>query len=360
MADYDFNIGAVVTCQGEKCGRLSKVAVDPQTAEVTDLIVQVGVLRGAQLVVPISSVVDATHDVIYLDVTEADLYEFPEYREVEYTVPESRWDDAGAVRPEAERQIHSGMLYPATFPTVRHTVHEGIGVDKAVLERGTEVRTIDSALGHLDHLLIDRQTERVTHLVINRGLLSPDLVLPMNQVRRVTEGTIYVELDRDLRDYDRYVAREEVEIWDDLHDHMAELAPGGGVEMTLDRGILRLTGIVRDVASKRRIEAAARSVRGIIDVENELETDTTIVARVVAALAVDPRTELSQVAVAADGGIVRLAGQVDDEMIRRAAEEIAGRQPGSKGVQNDLTVGIDESTEWLLFRPMRAEEDSGR
>jgi osmotically-inducible protein OsmY len=40
--------------------------------------------------------------------------------------------------------------------------------------------------------------------------------------------------------------------------------------------VIRLTGSVASVESKRRAEATARSVEGVIDVENELYTDSTV------------------------------------------------------------------------------------
>jgi osmotically-inducible protein OsmY/sporulation protein YlmC with PRC-barrel domain len=355
MDEFNFNIGAVVTCRGDRCGRLTKVAVDPQTAQVTDLIIETGVLGSTWLVLPVSAVMRATEEAIDFDIPEDTLRDYPSYREVEYTEPDTLSRRRVITRPEVEHEAHSGMLYPPTFPTVRHRLHEGVSADKAVLERGTEVRTADGAVGHLDHLRVDRETDRITHLVIDRGLLAPGFVVPIQQVRRVQEDVIYIETERDLADYDRYIAREEADIWRDLREHVEELAPDGGITMTLDRGVLRLTGIARNVATKRRLEAASRSVGGIIDVENELDTDTAIVARVVAALAVDPRTELAVLAVASRQGEVRLIGQVDDATIRHAAGAIAAEQPGVVGVRNELEIAPDDATEWLMFRPTRED-----
>ena len=40
----DYRIGTEVVCEGEKCGRLGKLVVDPHTRRVTDLIVNQGIL----------------------------------------------------------------------------------------------------------------------------------------------------------------------------------------------------------------------------------------------------------------------------------------------------------------------------
>ena len=83
-----------------------------------------------------------------------------------------------------------------------------------------------------------------------------------------------------------------------------------------------------------------------------LDTDTAIVARVTAALADVHRTELSEIDVGSDRGIVKLTGQVDSASIREKAEEIAVRQRGVVEVINDLMVELDEDTPSLKVRSM--------
>ena len=102
--------------------------------------------------------------------------------------------------------------------------------------------------------------------------------------------------------------------------------------------------MVSDVPGKRRAEATARSIEGVVDVDNVLDTDTAITARVTAAVADDPYTELSEIDMGSDRGIVTLTGQVDSASIREKAEEIAAGQQGVVEVINDLAVEPDEDT----------------
>ena len=84
MNDFDFNIGAQVHCQDGQCGKLAKVVVNPDTLQVTDLIIEEGFLLKRARVFPISVVESTTAEDIYLSVHSDDLGNYREYREIEY------------------------------------------------------------------------------------------------------------------------------------------------------------------------------------------------------------------------------------------------------------------------------------
>lgn len=119
-------------------------------------------------------------------------------------------------------------------------------------------------------------------------------------------------------------------------------------------------GAVPDALAKRQAKAIARSLEGVIDVEDALTTDTSIVAHVTAALSTDHRTDVAIVGVLYERGVVTLKGQVGDPNTREAAEEITRRQPGVVDVINDLEVKIDDVTELLRFRTMLLVQGIGR
>ncbi len=118
-------------------------------------------------------------------------------------------------------------------------------------------------------------------------------------------------------------------------------------------------GVVPDILAKRHAEAIARSLEGVVSVENLVSTDTSIVSHVTAALSRDHRTDVAIVGVLNERGVVTLKGQVDDPNTREAAEEIARRQPGVLDVINELEVKIDDVTELLRFRMMLREQSFG-
>jgi hypothetical protein len=68
------------------------------------------------------------------------------------------------------------------------------------------------------------------------------------------------------------------------------------------------------------------------------QQDELLATAVHEALAKDRRVDAQQVRVQAEGGTVRLLGEVDTSEERRAAEEIAERVRGVRRVENQLSV----------------------
>ena len=66
--------------------------------------------------------------------------------------------------------------------------------------------------------------------------------------------------------------------------------------------------------------------------------DELLATAVHEALAKDRRVDAQQVRVQAEGGTVRLLGEVDTNEERKAAEEVAKRVRGVRRVENQLTV----------------------
>ena len=110
------------------------------------------------------------------------------------------------------------------------------------------------------------------------------------------------------------------------------------IQVQVDRGLVSLHGTTPTIADKAKAEQTARSVRGVIAVRNALHANTTLAARVSAALAEDPRTALAPIDVSSSGGTVTLIGQVASGEVREAAEQVARSAPGVVMVINALEV----------------------
>lgn len=360
MSAFDFDIGAQVRCEDGDCGQLLKVVVDPETQEVTDLVVEKGLLLKEDRVLPVEVVEKTDEGNVHLSITSDQLGDFEKYDEQAFETPGPGWQQLGTYKKE-EAVKWSTAVTPygvltaePVVPMVRQQVHENVSLDETVVEQGTAVENAEGDVGTVDHVLVDSDSGDIEHLVVDRGLLSRSVVIPAAKVEEVSEETVFVDLDNDeINQLPRYRPPGEATVLAELQDRL-ETAPFDfeDVEAVFDGGILQLSGVVPDIAGKRRAEAAARSIEGVVDVENVLDTDTAIVARVTAALADDPRTELSEIDVGSDRGIVTLTGQVDSAAIREKAEEIAARQKGVVEVINDLAVESDEDSPSLKVRSM--------
>jgi uncharacterized protein YrrD len=207
--ELDLNIGATVSCNDGRCGKLTHVALEPRTGRVTDLIVAKGFLQKKDRVIPVSAVKSASGDEIVVDVDAEDFEKFPEFDEKMVSLP------AGGYRNKRYQQkevVYVMNRYRPVFitepvvPTVEHEIHEGVPSDYQVLDAGTPVRNALGEIGELDHLLVNSETDRISHIVIEtKGLFSDYPVVPIEDVEAVDEQGIYLKMTKEeLAEYPRY------------------------------------------------------------------------------------------------------------------------------------------------------------
>jgi osmotically-inducible protein OsmY len=112
-------------------------------------------------------------------------------------------------------------------------------------------------------------------------------------------------------------------------------------------GIVTLTGQVESYAQKHAAEAAARRVKGVLAVAEELEVqvpferkrdDSDIAAAIVDRLAWDVSVPRDAVKVGVEAGWVTLTGEVGWNYQRKAAEQDVRRLHGVVGVSNQVSL----------------------
>jgi len=350
MAKLDLNIGAQVHCKDQHCGKLIKLVVAPETRQVTDLIVEKGLLLKHDRVLPLSTVEWVTENEIYLNLHHDELSNYAEYHERESQEP----------APEAKGESYATVMTPGfgpvvetrSVPMIRKRILEGIVPGRTVIGHGTAVENLHKAFGHVDHVVVDSLNGQITHLIVRKGLLAEYVVIPGEQIKDIDEQAVFVEgSEEELAALPRYKPRPANEILADLHARLHQEWPPvfEEVNATLAGGILGLIGRVHNNALRYRAESSARAIEGVLDVQNDLVVDldmtpatlaeeqpVSLETRICTALAADPRTKQAVIEVIADRGVVTLQGQVENAEARAAAAEIARQQPGVTVVHNEL------------------------
>jgi osmotically-inducible protein OsmY len=142
---------------------------------------------------------------------------------------------------------------------------------------------------------------------------------------------------------------------DDLdlhHDILAQLEFEPGIDaahigVTVEGGIVTLTGHVADYGQKVAAERAVQRVRGVKGIAQEIEVrypsanqtaDDEIAKRAVHMLAWQTGLAEGQVRVKVEDGWVTLTGEVDSRLQRGAAGEAIGRLSAIRGVTNLLAI----------------------
>jgi hyperosmotically inducible periplasmic protein len=124
----------------------------------------------------------------------------------------------------------------------------------------------------------------------------------------------------------------------------------GEINVDVNRGVVKLSGFVDSQKEKSQAADVARGVDGVRDVQNDLSVkegsstagevidDSTLTAKVKAALIENDDTKAHQINVETKQGVVQLSGFVDDASAKAAATSVAKSVTGVKDVKNELSV----------------------
>jgi osmotically-inducible protein OsmY len=348
MNKFNFNIGATVHCKNGKCGKLQKLVVDPENMEVTNLIVSKGLILREDRVVPVSDVDRATEEYVMLSINDKKLENYPEYRPYNFDVvgmnSKKKTFGFNYISPRVSPYGFgsAGRYLPVIH---RQSVHMNVPSDQEVIERGTSVHNQRKKIGNVDHVLVDAESGCLTHIVVDLGIFTNSVVFPISITECVDGEGIFINIDEEEIDqFPEYSLRDDSEIIKDLRKRIKSESFLDQIEITADDGVVKMDGSVPDIKAKRRLEYEARTLEGIVEVENNLLPGKIADSQVLAALANDPRTEFSVIEVIEDRNTVTLRGQVDSVEILQAAIEIAETQPGVLRVINGLSVKEDRFT----------------
>jgi len=194
----DFRLGAdVVASDGKKVGSLVSVIVDEQGFDPRALVVKdeeslVGRLRGDsrlfttdEVVIPITAVESATHDLVRLSMSEPDVRRQPlylSYRPKPLTVEEAAIEDA---------DVLTGSV---GLPTKQEIANKPAG--QIEIDRGENVMLGKTGhrLGRVHDVLFDHG-ELIGVVIRPDGLFTRDVVLPREFIDRADDMALFARLD---------------------------------------------------------------------------------------------------------------------------------------------------------------------
>lgn len=205
----------VKTSDGRKVGRIDRVVIDPKTNELTHLVVRKGFLFKTDRVIPVSIVESAAENHVALKAGADDPDRFPEFEETHYVAVE---DDQAGAPPRKNAAGKLAWYYPmprgawwrlemGTYPGypqppyVRVT-DRNIPDGNVPLEEGAEVLSSEGThVGDVERVFVDEDEQRVTHLLVSKGLVSKSRKLvPSMWVDIVTEERVRLSVSGDFVD----------------------------------------------------------------------------------------------------------------------------------------------------------------
>ena len=199
----------VLTSNDEKVGRIDRVVLDPRSNEMTHLVVQKGLLFLKDKVVPLDCVESATEERVELKEGCDDPNEFPDFEETHY-IPveetggsEARGHDGldklawyypvpGGAWWRQRSLANPGISKPPYVRKTELNIPEGT----VALEEGAKVVSSEGEhVGNIERVYADEEEQRVTHLLISKGLISKSRkLIPSMWVDSVREDEVRLSI----------------------------------------------------------------------------------------------------------------------------------------------------------------------
>jgi uncharacterized protein YrrD len=195
----------VFSSKGEKIGLLDRVVLDPETKQVSHIVVEKGIIFSTSKVIPISYV-NLGGERITLTEDAMELEDLPDFIETSY-ISTTQANDP-------EQIVDAIYFYPPQhvawwrtggriwYPKQRYVLKtmKSIPEDMVALEEGAKVFGRDGEeIGNLEEVIVESSEKRATHIVVSRGFFSAEhKLIPTLWITDVVEKEVYLSIDSEL------------------------------------------------------------------------------------------------------------------------------------------------------------------
>jgi sporulation protein YlmC with PRC-barrel domain len=192
----DIPIKAKVECTDGPCGKSTHIIADPASDKVTHIVIKDKKLPDSpDRLVPVEKIADTTGGVIRLNCAREELADLPPFTTVHYVQKQI---------PDYADAYVTGDPSLASIPTPENSwvdtaTDEHIPTGELALARGMAVQSKESKkVGHVDGLVVDPDSGKITHLLMQKGHLwgKKDVALPVVAIDFVDADTVYLKLDK--------------------------------------------------------------------------------------------------------------------------------------------------------------------
>lgn len=305
-----FHFGTKLFCTDGQDGALTHVLFDAESQRLTHLAVKQGRFFGKTFYLPSETVVKATGDGIWLNVTLAQLTAAPS--------------------------------------------SEGPGI---LLDTHTAVRA-ESTSGTLTLVAVQPESYELAYIVAHNLPAGRDTLLRAQYIASLAPGQITLVADakvlNSLPPYrsDSELQKEVEQIVFDLGFMHIDLK---GLRLRVLDSVLYMDGNISSTLRGELAQDQVAGVTGLLEIKNNLVGDDTLAADIARALGQDERTHDLPIGVYPQLGVVRLSGSVRNSQQKAAAAQIAKKFDGVRGVINDLVVDPSAAMLYVMSAPEGGE-----
>jgi osmotically-inducible protein OsmY/uncharacterized protein YrrD len=290
------NLGSVASATDDTLGKVTQVLVQPQTWQISHIVVQRGLLMKKMLAVPAEFITEARADGLQLSLMVDDV-------------------------------LQKAQMPKEPLLALKDNMSVGNGSEN---------------LGGISELFFDAQTRRLAYLVVHRhAIAGGEVLLSVDQVADLKPERVGVKVSpKEFALLPHYQADPELEegVRRVLWDYPRLRIDMGAVQVHAQCNEVWLLGHVSSDINRRLLEDLARSVRGVREVHNTLVADTDLAVTIATALSKQEETGGLLIGVYPTLGEVYLRGLVPTAAAKEAIEQVAAEVPGVKAIHNEVVV----------------------
>jgi uncharacterized protein YrrD len=199
----------VRTADGRDAGRVDRVVLDPQTKEVSHIVVRQGLLFTEDKVLPVSLIANAAEEGVALRAAAADLEALPPFEETYYIrLEEDEWRGSPTRfgpgyalplywYPSSIAGAAPGYLWaPPGGPDAPSRIQTERNIPQGTVAVQTGAKVIsadDKHVGDVEEVLTDPEADRITGLIISQGLFLKDKKrVPAEWIHLITEEAVHL------------------------------------------------------------------------------------------------------------------------------------------------------------------------
>lgn len=191
--EKQIELGARVRAEDGAVGTVDKIVVDPEKREPEYLVIKRGRVRRRKIVVPVSLVADVSGTEVTLDTTRKALESFPDY---EITVREGEYQKPVPVAGPAPVAVYTPPMNRGYVALRQRNVPEA----SVAVEKGMDVFGAGGdRVGEVRGLIAESGSREAFYLVLRQShpLASKDLLIPVDLVAEVRNGTVHLRITSD-------------------------------------------------------------------------------------------------------------------------------------------------------------------
>lgn len=196
-----FSRGAsVVTLDGKTVGHIDRVVIEPESKEITHLVIQHGLLQKEDKVVPLCVITPGRDGQLTLHLHSADLEFFPVFQEEQYIlVDEGRGGDLPTMVFWSPPYPGGVPGFASSGPRYVAETRLNIPANAVALKEGARVIASDNKeVGHVAQVLTGAPADHVAHFLIVKGLLVKEhRLIPVGWVERLADDEVQLAVDSD-------------------------------------------------------------------------------------------------------------------------------------------------------------------